>query len=174
MAERIAVGTLSGAFGVKGEVRLKSYCADPEAIADYVPLYDDTGKIYSAIVIKGQTKGALITRIHGVESKEEADALRGITLYADRDKLPSLPDDEYYYSDLVGLEVLDTGGALLGRVKLVENHGAGEVLELAVAGTSNTILLPFTLETVPTVDLSKGRIIADPPLGLMPDQKPSK
>lgn len=174
MSQRIAVGTLSGAFGVKGEVRLKSYCADPEAIVDYAPLYDETGKIFSALTITGQAKGALTARIHGIESKEEADAWRNTTLYADRDRLPNLPDDEYYYSDLIGLEVFDTGGVLLGRVKIVNNHGAGDLLEIALPKSSETVMLPFTMETVPTVDLKAGRIIADPPLGLMPVQKPSK
>ena len=86
-------------------------------------------------------------------------------LYADRDKLPSLPDDEYYHADLIGLSVFDTGGTELGRVSSVQNHGAGDLLELQRPGKGNA-LLPFTLAIVPTVDLAAGRIVADPPEGL--------
>jgi len=163
MPDQIAVGTLAGAFGVQGEVRLKSYCADPLSIVDYVPLHDAAGNIYSAIALKGQTKGALIARIHGIESKEEADALRGTVLYVDRERLPDLPDDEYYYSDLIGLEVVDTGGENFGQVQAVYDHGAGDILEIRRSGQQQAMLLPFTLQSVPTVDLKRRRIIVDPP-----------
>ena len=120
--DRVIVGALAGAFGVKGEVRLKSYCADPDAIVDYTPLQTEDGRSFATIVLTGQTGNALVARIDGVVTKEDADALKGTALYAERDRLPHLPDDEYYYTDLVGLEVLDTGGNLLGKVKSVQNH----------------------------------------------------
>ncbi|MEO1026901.1 MAG: ribosome maturation factor RimM, partial [Pseudomonadota bacterium] len=105
-------------------------------------------------------------RLTGVTSKEAADALRGTRLYAPRDRLPDLPDDEFYHTDLIGLEILDPGGTLLGRVKAVLNHGAGDLLEVAGKELKQPVLLPFTKAAVPTVDLSKKRIIADPPEGL--------
>lgn len=114
-------------------------------------------------------KNGFTARLDGVTTKEEADALRNTSLYADRSTMPSLPDDEYYYADLIGLDVLDTGGAPLGTVRNVMDHGAGDLLEIAVPGQSDTILLPFTREIIPTVDLATGRIIADPPLGTFPD-----
>ena len=83
--------------------------------------------------------------------------------------MPSLPDDEYYYTDLIGLTVVDTGGATLGTVKNVMDHGAGDLLEVIMPGQSDTILLPFTQAAVPTVDLTAKRIVADPPEGLFPD-----
>ncbi|MBI1417584.1 MAG: 16S rRNA processing protein RimM [Limimaricola sp.] len=169
MSDRIVVGSLAGAFGVLGEVRLKSFCADPEAIADYVPLSTEDGRIFRQIVLTGQTAGSLVARIDGILTKEDADALKGLALYADRARLPALPDDEYYHADLIGLEVVDTGGASLGRVKAVLNHGAGDILEVLPPGASDTVLLPFTDAAVPTVDLAAGRIVADPPLGLFGD-----
>ena len=110
-------------------------------------------------------------RIAEITTKEEADDMRGVSLFAARDQLPGLPDDEFYDADLIGLEVYDTGGALLGRVKTVQNHGADDLLELQLAGTSATTFLPFTKAAVPTVDLASGRIIADPPLGVLPEGK---
>ncbi len=168
MTDKIQVGTLSGAFGVRGEVRLKSFCADPEAIADYVPLTTPDGMVIRQIVLTGRTGGALTARVDGITSKEEADALRNVALMADRSQLPALPDDEYYHADLIGLTVYDAGGTELGKVRDVANHGAGDLLEILPPGSSDTVLLPFTLAAVPTVDLAAGRIIADPPEGLFP------
>ncbi len=169
MSDRVIVGAIGGAFGVQGEVRLKSYCAHPHAIADYAPLYAEDGRAFAQIVLTGQLKNGFTARIDGVVTKEDADALRNTNLYADRAVMPSLPDDEYYYADLMGLTVVDTGGVTLGKVKNVMDHGAGDLLEITVSGQSETVLLPFTQAAVPTVDIGAGRIVADPPEGLFPD-----
>ena len=166
MTDRVIVGSLGGSFGVHGEVRLKSFCADPQAIADYIPLYTEDGRSFNQVVLTGQLKNGFTARLDGVVSKEDADALRNVSLYAAREKMPSLPDDEYYYADLIGLPVLDTGGNALGSVTNVMDHGAGDLLEINVPGHAETVLLPFTQEVVPTVDLTAGKIIANPPEGL--------
>jgi 16S rRNA processing protein RimM len=162
--ERIVVGRLAGAFGVRGEVRLKSFCAEPAAIAGYAPLHAPDGRAFRSLVITGETAGALTARVEGIASKEEADALRGTDLLADRSRLPALAEDEFYHADLVGLPVHDPGGTLLGEVLAVLNHGAGDILEVARPGGS-TVLIPFTLAAVPLVDLAARRIVADPPEG---------
>jgi len=169
MTNRVIVGSIGGAFGVQGEVRLKSFCADPQAIADYAPLYTEDGNAFAQLLLTGQLKNGFTARIDGVVSKEDADLLRNVDLYADRTVMPSLPDDEYYYADLIGITVVDTGGATLGTVKNVMDHGAGDLLEIIVSGQSETTLLPFTKAAVPTVDLTAQRIVADPPEGLFPD-----
>ncbi len=166
MTDRVVVGSLGGAFGVQGEVRLKSFCADPAAIADYTPLYTEEGRAFAQVILTGQLKNGFTARLDGVVTKEDADALRNVSLFAERTVMPSLPDDEYYYADLIGLTVLDTGGATLGTVKNVMDHGAGDLLEIIAAGATDTVLLPFTAAVVPTVDLETGRIIANPPDGL--------
>lgn len=173
MTDRIVVGTLGGAFGVAGEVRLKSFCADPEAIGDYAPLSTEDGKTFPMLVLTGRINGGFTARVQGIDSKEDADALRNVQLFAQRANLPNLPDDEYYYSDLAGLTVLDTGSQVLGTVKLVVNHGAGDLLEIQLPGQSETVLLPFTTANVPTVDLATSRIIADPPEGIFPEALPT-
>ena len=167
--EKICVGALAGAFGVKGEVRLKSFCATPSDIADYSPLSDETGSRQFSITLSQPISNGFAARIGGITTKEQADALRGMQLYADRSALPDLPDDEFYHADLIGLQVLDTGGASLGTVQNVLNHGAGDLLEIKGAGLPEPILLPFTQAAVPTVDINAGRIIADPPEGLLPE-----
>ena len=169
MTEQICLGAIAGAFGVKGEVRLKSFTTQPEDVAAYGALTSEDGSREFTVTLTGQTaKGALVVRLSEVLTKEQADDLRGLRLYVPRERLPSLPDDEFYHADLIGLEVFDTAGGSLGRVKAVLNHGAGDLLEVHGPALKSTVLLPFTREAVPTVDLGQGRIIADPPEGLFP------
>lgn len=165
MDELICVGVLAGSFGVRGEVRLKSFTADPEAVADYNPLCTEDGAQSFDVALIRPVKGGFATRLSGILTKEQADALKGVKLYAPRDRLPSLPDDEFYHADLIGLDVYDTGGVQIGKVKSVMNHGAGDLLEIQGPNLKSTVLLPFTLAVVPTVDLGSGRIVVDPPEG---------
>ena len=164
--DRICVGAIAGSFGVQGEVRLKSFCADPEAIASYSPLWTEDGTQSFKIKLTRSVSGGLGARLSGVATKEQADALKGVSLYADRDRLPSLPDDEFYHADLIGLTAQDTGGAVIGTVRAVHNHGAGDLLEILGPGMKSALLLPFTLAAVPTVDLKAGKIVVDLPEGL--------
>ncbi|SIN75081.1 ribosome maturation factor RimM [Vannielia litorea] len=159
----ICVGAIGGAFGVQGEVRLKSFCAEPSDIADYGPLSTEDGARRFTVTLTRPLKGALGARLGGVSTKEQADALKGTRLYVARERLPALPDDEFYHSDLMGLTVVDTGGATLGKVHAVHDHGAGDLLEVRREGGSDSFYLPFTRAAVPTVDLAARRIVADPP-----------
>ncbi len=108
--DRICVGAIAGSFGVSGEVRLKSFCAEPEALADYGPLFTEDGKTSYIVTLTRPVAGGLGARMTGITTKEQADALKGVSLFVDRARLPNLPDDEFYHSDLIGLEVRDTGG----------------------------------------------------------------
>ena len=172
MSERVQVGALAGAYGVQGELRVKSFCAVPEDIETYSPLTSEDGSRRFHLALLRPVKNGFVARIAEIATKEEADALRGLTLWARRDQLPALPDDEFYHADLIGLPVHDTGGTRLGTVKSVQNHGADDLLELLLDGSSVTTFLPFTKAAVPTVDLAAGRIVADPPLGVLPDGTP--
>ncbi len=167
MTDKICVGAFAGAFGVKGEVRLKSFTAEPTALADYGVLTSEDGQQEFSVTLTRPINNGFAAQVAGVKTKEQADGLKGVKIYADRSKLPDLPDDEYYHTDLIGVEVYDTGGTLLGRVKTVLNHGAADLLEIYGAGLKGTVLLPFTLEVIPTVDLKASRIVADPPEGLL-------
>jgi len=169
-SDMICIGAIAGSFGARGEVRLKSFAAVPEDIAAYGALTPEGGGADYSVTLTGQTKGGFTARLSGVTTKEEADGLRGVRLMVPRARLPGLPDDEFYHADLVGLAVYDTGGAHLGEVKAVLNHGASDLLEIARPGTPETVLLPFTQLSVPTVDLAGRRIVADPPEGLLRDE----
>lgn len=163
------VGAIAGAFGVRGELRIKSFCAIPQDIADYSPFTSEDGAKSFDIKILRPIKNGFAARIPSINNKEDADALKGTRLYVPLDRLPKLPDDEFYHSDLINLDVYDTGGVKLGHIRAVHDHGAGDLLEVFGPGLKSTVLLPFTKEAVPTIDLDQKRIIADPPAGLFPD-----
>lgn len=166
MADRVCVGAVAGAFGVRGEVRLKSFCSEPADIAAYGPLFTEDGARSFAVTLTRPIASGFAARLSGVTTKEAADALRGQRLFAPRAALPGLGDDEFYHADLIGLEARDTGGAVLGKITAVLNHGAGDLLELRGPGLASPQLVPFTRAIVPTVDLAAGRVIIDPPEGL--------
>jgi 16S rRNA processing protein RimM len=166
MTDRICVGAIAGSFGVAGEVRLKSFCAEPEAIAEYGPLYTEDGTRSFTIKLTRQVAGGLGARVSGIATKEQADALKGTSLYVDRAKLPRLPDDEFYHADLIGLEARDPGGVVIGTVTAVHNHGAGDLLEISGMGRKTALLLPFTVAIVPLVDLKARCVVVDLPEGL--------
>lgn len=155
----ICVGAIAGSYGVQGEARLKSFCAEPSAIGDYGPLFSEDGKTVYTVTLTRPVTGGFGARIAGVTTKEQADDLRGVSLFAPRSVLPALPDDEFYYADLIGLEAVDTGGAALGTVKAVHNHGAGDILEIGAQG----LLVAFTRAAVPTVDLAARRMVVNLP-----------
>ena len=169
----VCLGAIAGAYGVRGEVRLKSFCAVPEDVAAYGALQTEDGASHFTVTLGRPIKGGFTARLSGVATKEQADALKGVRLHAQRAVLPDPDEDEYYHADLIGLAVMDTGGAPLGHVRAVHDHGAGDLLEIHGPGLKNTVLLPFTLAAVPTVDLKAGRIVADPPEGLFPEDKTS-
>ncbi len=169
-ARRVCLGAIAGAYGVRGDVRLKPFTADPEAIAGYGPLETEDGARSFEIRLTGLVKGGVSARLSGVETREAAEALRGTRLYAPRAALPA-PDDaeEFYYADLIGLRVTALDGTALGRVTAVQNYGAGDMLEIAPVGGGPTALLPFTRDTAPHIDLAAGELVADPPRGLFGD-----
>ena len=165
---RVCVGVITGAHGLLGIVRIKSFTMDPRQVAGYGPVSDTTGSRQFCLTLTGDAKGVLLVRIEGVKDRDGAQALAGTELFVDRRLLPATAEDEYYYADLVGLAAKILGGEPYGTVHAVHNFGAGDVLEIErVAGTH--IMLPFNRETVPEVDLEAGLLTIDPPPGLEGD-----
>lgn len=171
MTDLICIGAIVGAFGVKGDVRVKSFCAYPAALDQYGILTSEDGQTQFDLKLIKPVKGGYAARIKGVHHKGGADALKGTGLYVARQVLPLLPDDEFYHSDLIGLDVVDTGGKPLGQITAIHDHGAGDVLEIKCDRSKTSVLLPFTRTAVPTVDLSARRIIVDPPDGVFLEYK---
>ncbi len=160
----ILMGVFGAPQGVRGEIRVKSLTADPRAIGAYGPLTDEArSRAFAFESLRPLKDDMLVGRIAGVSTREAAEALRGVEVFARREQLPPPAHDEFYWDDLIGLEAFDTGGAPLGRVVSLMNHGAGDVLEIALAQGGETLLLPFTKSVAPTIDFDAGRIVIDPP-----------
>ena len=163
----VCLGEITGAHGVRGEVRIRSFAARPADVAAYGALADETGARTFELEVTGMARGAVLARIPGVADRNAAEALKGTRLYVDRDKLPKPETDEFYHADLVGLAATRIDGTPVGRIIAVQNFGAGDALEIAPAD-GDTFFVPFTADAVPEVDVAAGRVVVDPPAGLMP------
>jgi 16S rRNA processing protein RimM len=155
----IEIARVAGAFGVRGEVRLTAWSDDPLALKGYGPLLKKDGTAALTLTAARLHKGGLVVRAKEIESKEQADVLRGLRLYVDRSALPAPDEDEFYLADLIGLQARDAAGQALGRVKAVQDFGAGDILEIAPPA-GPTWYLPFTREAVPEVHATDGWLLA--------------
>lgn len=165
-ANLIVVAQIAGAFGVKGEVRVRSFTDDPEACFAYGPLMDEQGK-----VVLTPVRHRPLNDLFGVTAKEsrqreEWEAMRGTLLHAAREALPQADEGEFYVADLIGARVVHVDGRELGVVKSVQNFGAGELLEIK-PGEGQTYLLPFTEENFP--EISARELRAAPDEALLPE-----
>lgn len=159
------MGVITGAHGIKGEVRVKSFAAAPESVAAYGPLEDERGGRRLALTLTATVRGVLIARVEGVSDRNAAERLKGTRLYLSRAALPEPKEDEYYHADLVGLTAVLRDGSAFGRVRAVHEYGAGDSLEIERAD-GRLVLVPFTEAAVPEVDIAAGRVVIDPPEGL--------
>jgi 16S rRNA processing protein RimM len=171
--ELICVGVITGARGLKGEVRIKSFTADPKGISSYGDVFEENGRACYQVRIIGQAKGQLLAYLNGIEDRDAADSLKGIRLYVPKSSLPETGKDEFYFSDLVGLRADLVNGGSLGKVKEVHDFGAGAILEV-VGGEAGTVMVPFTRASVPEVDKEAGRVLIDPPIGLIEPIEPEE
>ena len=155
----IQVGQVSGGFGVKGEVRITAYTAEPMALLAYRDLLRADGSTGLTLLTARPDKVGVVGRAKEIATKEEADALRGLKLFIPRDRLPEPDEDEFYLTDLVGVEARDPDGAVLGTVRSVQNFGASDMLEIAPAAGGPTWYLPFTKDAAPELHLADGWIL---------------
>ena len=158
----ILMATIGAAQGLRGEVRVRAYTADPLALGDYGNLHSKDGRIFEILEIR-EAKNVAIVRFRGINDRNAAEALNGLELFIERENLPDdeLDDDEFYYADLEGLEAVDEGGKSYGTVTGVFDFGAGDLLELKGPGR-RPVLIPFSEAAVLEIDLEGGRILIDP------------
>jgi len=161
----VLLGRFGAAHGLKGEVRVQSFTGDPRAIGDYGALFDKEGarQFRFAQQLRPLGKDMLVARLDGVTTREAAERLNGVEIFALRKNLPAEGEDEFYLADLIGLRAETLEGALLGVVVSVQNFGAGDILEVAPPDRGETRLFPFTKSVVPLVDAAKGRVVIAPP-----------
>lgn len=155
----IQVGRVAGAFGVRGEVRITSFTAEPSALLDYRDLKREDGSAGLTLLSGRPAKGGVVARAREIETREQAEALRGLKLFIPRSSLPEPDEDEFYVTDLIGLSVETPDGAKLGTIRSVQDFGAGDLLEIAPADGGATWYLPFTKAAVPEVRIGDGVVV---------------
>ncbi len=166
MADKVCIGAIAGAHGVRGDLRVRTFTARPEDVGAYGAVETDDGRRLALHVVRPLKDGLVAARVAGITDRDQAEALRGQRLHVPRTALPAPEDDEFYHADLIGLAVQRSDGAALGTVAAVHDFGAGDILDIVPADGGESVLMPFTRETVPVVDVAGGRLIADPPSGL--------
>jgi|ERR1051326_1272789 16S rRNA processing protein RimM len=161
----VCLGQIGAPHGVRGEVRLRSFTAEPEAIAAYGALQTEDGR---AIAIESlrPAKDHFVATLAGIHDRDAAAQLANAKLYVPRERLPQLADpEEFYHSDLIGLAVVDRTGRRLGSVVAIHNFGAGDLLEVRLDASNKTELLAFNDENVPSIDIAGGKVVIEPPAG---------
>lgn len=160
--ERVCVGVIAGAHGLRGLLRVRPFTDTPEDVAAYGPVETEDGTRTLTLSVANRVgKGLVLVRADGIADRTAAEALKGARLYVSRECLPAPEEDEFYYSDLIGLAAVTGDGVEVGRIRAVHEYGAGDSLEIAGADGS-VATIPFTRAAVPQVDIAGGRVVIDP------------
>ena len=158
MASNVLLAAVIGAQGLKGEVKAKIFTATPDSLLRYGVLHDARGRTYKIAAFRlGNKPGEAVIAFEGVRDRNAAEALKGTELFVARNALPETEGEEFYHADLIGLEAFDSEGRLVGKVAAIHNFGAGDVIEI-VRSDGDSVMLAFTKETVPVIDIAGGRI----------------
>lgn len=158
----IVLGVITSAHGIRGQVKIKSFTEQPEALAAFKCLSDRNARPYQ-ITIHSRTNDMLIASIKGIDNRNDAERLRNTELCVPRSALPKLADGDYYHEDLVGLTVKTLSGENFGTAKALENFGAGNLLlvQLEAGGED---YFPFNRTVFPTIAVEDGFMLIDPPV----------
>jgi 16S rRNA processing protein RimM len=155
---KILVGVIIGAHGIRGEVKLKSFTAEPKAIATYGPLLSAKGETFEITRLKLQTED-FIAALKNVSDRNRAEELKGTELFITRAQLPK---DELYLHDLIGAPIFNNDLAL-GTIIGFENFGAGDLIDVKIEGREDTVLIPYNKTFI--VEASAAKVIVNLPEG---------
>lgn len=156
MSDKISVGVILGAHGIRGEVKLKSFTADPRAIGTYGPLVSATGETLEITRLKLQVEDFICT-LKNVIDRNRAEALKSTELFITRTQLPK---DELYLHDLIGTPIFN-GEAPLGTIIGFENFGAGDLVDVKIEGRNDTVLIPYNKTFI--IEASKDKVVVNLP-----------
>lgn len=169
---KLLMGRIGAAHGIKGEVRIQSFTEDPLALASYGPLSTNKPGLTIKILAARTTTNVLVARLEGVNDRTAAEKLNGVELYVDRALLPDPDDDDdFYHADLIGLKARLADGSEIGEVMAVPNFGAGDLLEIRDPRSGDTYLYPFSKAVVPEVRVAEGYLLIDPPIEAEPGEE---
>jgi 16S rRNA processing protein RimM len=157
MSRSVLLAAVIGAQGLKGAVKVKTFTETPDALGAYGVLHDAGGRTYEITALRVSKPGEAVISFKGIGDRDAAEALKGTELFVTRAALPATGEDEFYHADLIGLEAFDSEGRLVGRIAAIPNFGAGDVVAIT-RNDGDEILLAFTAETVPVIDIQGGRV----------------
>ncbi|HVZ68195.1 MAG TPA: ribosome maturation factor RimM [Rhizomicrobium sp.] len=162
MSRNVLLGAVIGAHGLKGEVKVKTFTHSPETFGGYGPLHTEDGRRFTVTHARSNKPGEAIVRFAEIAGRDAAESLKGTELFVSRNALPAVKDEEFYHADLIGLRAEDEEGRMLGTVAALHNFGASDVIEIA-RDNGDSVLLPFTREVVPVIEIEAGRVIISAP-----------
>lgn len=155
----IVMGRVAGAQGIQGWIKVQPYTAEPDSLLDYRTwwLGDERLGWRELDVLKSSVHGrGVIAQLMGCHDRNTAEKYKGLLIAVPRNRMPQPDEDEYYWTDLIGLEVRNLGDERLGVVESLQDTGANQVL--CVAGETGEILIPFIASAIKRVDLA-GKVI---------------
>jgi 16S rRNA processing protein RimM len=158
----VLIAAVIGAHGLKGEVKVKTFTATPDALARYRTLHAKDGRLFTIAQLRPGKADEAVATLAEVVDRSTAESLRGLELFVKRDALPAPDVDEFYHADLIGLTAMDEADRVIGTIKAIHNYGAGDVIEIA-RGDGDSVMLPFVKDFVPVIDLKAGRVVIAEP-----------
>jgi len=158
MTRNVLLGAVIGAHGLKGEVKVKTFTHSPDTLGAYGPLHTEDGRSFTVTHTRANKPDEAIARFAEIADRNGAESLKGTELFVSRTALPAADEEEFYHADLIGLRAEDAEGRVLGTVSALRNFGASDVIEIA-RDDGDTVLLPFTREVVPVIEIESGRVI---------------
>ncbi|HWE05156.1 MAG TPA: ribosome maturation factor RimM [Rhizomicrobium sp.] len=162
MSRDVLIAAVIGAHGLKGEVKVKTFTATPDALARYRTLHAKDGRLFTIAQLRPGKADEAVATLAEVVDRSTAESLRGLELFVKRDALPAPDEDEFYHADLIGLTAMDEADRVIGTIKAIHNYGAGDVIEIA-RGDGDSVMLPFVKDFVPVIDLKAGRVVIAEP-----------
>jgi 16S rRNA processing protein RimM len=169
---KLLMGRIGAAHGIKGEVRIVSFTAEPLALLDYGPLATNKPGLVIEIETARATTNVLVARIKGIGDRTAAEKLNGVELFVDRDRLPPPDDDDdFYHADLIGLDARLTDGTVIGQVTAIPNFGASDLIEVRDPRSGDTFLYPFTRAVVPEIRIAEGYLVIEVPVDADPGEE---
>lgn len=169
---KLLMGRIGAAHGIQGEVRIQSFTEDPLALGSYGPFTTNKPGLTIEIEKARGTTNMLVARIKGIRDRTAAEKLNGVELFIDRERLPPTEDeDDFYHSDLIGLEARLGDGSVLGKVIAIPNYGASDLIEVRDERTGDTFLYPFTKAVVPIIRVDEGYLVIEVPLDAEPGEE---
>ena len=170
--KRLCLGIITGVHGLHGEVVIKSYTQNPLDIKSYGPLSDEANERQFTFGKVRVAKKGVVARLKGIDDRNAAEALKGVGLFVDHARLPTPADeDEFYFTDLMGLAVVLADGSPFGTVTALHNFGAGDLIEIKPLEGKGSEVYPFDKKTVPEIDIKAGHITFAPPEMIEPKEQ---